>query len=185
MVLEDIFSLFDQFGHSEYGGESVTQLEHALQCAQLAQQHGATPALIASALLHDVGHLLHELPDDAPDRGIDDYHENLAAKYLSKHFGLEVTEPIRLHVAAKRYLCGTEPGYLDALSEPSRVSLELQGGLMTPEAQTAFLALPFAAEAVLLRRWDDTAKVPGLATPSLRNYAEILSQVILPDSTPA
>jgi phosphonate degradation associated HDIG domain protein len=185
MVLEDIFSLFDQFGHSEYGGESVTQLEHALQCAQLAQQHGAAPALIASALLHDVGHLLHELPDDAPDRGIDDYHENLAAQYLSKHFGPEVTEPIRLHVAAKRYLCSTEPEYLEALSEPSRVSLALQGGLMTPEEQAAFVALPFAHDAVLVRRWDDTAKVPGLPTPNIRDYAEVLNTVILSEHKPA
>src|SRR5579871_1803106 len=128
----EIDRLFRERGRSRYGGEAVTQLEHALQAAALAEQEGARPALIAAALLHDVGHLLHDLPDDAPERDVDDRHESLAARWLAGRFGPEVVDPVRLHVAAKRYLCATAPGYLDGLSPPSLHSLELQGGPMSP-----------------------------------------------------
>jgi predicted HD phosphohydrolase len=131
--VDKILELYDSRGHSEYGGEDVTQLEHALQSALLAEEEQAGPALITAALLHDVGHLLHELPDDAPEQGIDDRHEASAGHFLRKLFPEAVTEPVRLHVAAKRYLCAVDPGYLNELSEPSLVSLRLQGGPMTPD----------------------------------------------------
>lgn len=179
-TLEDLLDLLLHRGGSQYGGEAVTQAEHALQSAALAESEPAPPALIVAALLHDVGHLLHQLPEDAPDQGIDDHHENSAAAALRRLFPPEVTEPIRLHVAAKRYLCAVEPGYLSQLSEPSRVSLELQGGPMSPKEVAEFAANPFASNATRLRRWDDTAKVAGLTTPSLAYFARYVRQVARP-----
>jgi [1-hydroxy-2-(trimethylamino)ethyl]phosphonate dioxygenase len=173
--INELIQLFKAHGHSEYGGEAVTQAEHALQTATLAREAGAPDTLVAAALLHDVGHLLHELPDDAPDRGIDDLHEALAAGYLEKYFVDAVTEPVRLHVAAKRYLCATEPGYLEKLSEPSILSLQLQGGPMSAEEAADFAANPFALDAVQLRRWDDEAKDPAKITPPVDDFAEELT----------
>lgn len=168
--IKTIITLFNEHGHSQYGHEAVSQLEHALQTATLARQAGAPPELVAAALLHDIGHLLHELPDDAPDAGIDDAHQDLAARYLTRWFNMEVTEPIRLHVAAKRYLCTVEPGYIDQLSEPSVISLRLQGGVMTPGEVLAFESLSFANEAVQLRRWDDLAKDPEMKTVGVEGF---------------
>jgi [1-hydroxy-2-(trimethylamino)ethyl]phosphonate dioxygenase len=170
-----IIALWKQHGGSMYGSEAVTQMEHALQTAALARNAGASPALVAAALLHDVGHLLHELPDDAPEQGIDDRHEDLAANYLEKYFRQEVTEPIRLHVDAKRYLCTTTSDYLAQLSEPSVVSLRLQGGLMNEAEIQAFEANPYAADAVRLRRWDDLAKDPEAVTPPIEAFADDLN----------
>lgn len=161
-------------GHSEYGGESVTQLEHGLQCALLAEQEGASHTLVSAALLHDIGHMLHNLPDDAPDSGVDDVHEELGYRYLKKIFGDAVAEPVRLHVPAKRYLCATEEGYLEQLSEPSVLSLKLQGGPMSAEEVAEFEKNPHVKDAVRLRRWDDEAKIPDLPTPSLEHYASKL-----------
>jgi phosphonate degradation associated HDIG domain protein len=175
--VDQILELYEQRGGSLYGGEAVTQLEHALQSAWLAEQEQSSPQLIVAALVHDVGHLLHELPDDAPDAGVDDHHERSAANWLRALFPPSVTEPVRLHVAAKRYLCTVEPGYLAALSEPSLVSYRLQGGPMPPDEVRVFEQNPHSADAVRLRRWDDTAKVPKLPTPPLAHFAPLLHQV--------
>jgi phosphonate degradation associated HDIG domain protein len=172
--VDDCLRVLRERGDSEYGGESVTQIEHALQCAWLAEQEEASACLIAAALLHDIGHLLHTLPDDAPDAGVDDVHEELGYRYLSKIFGDQVAEPVRLHVPAKRYLCANEQEYLDQLSEPSLVSLKLQGGPMTPSEVEAFERNPFAQDAVRVRRWDDTAKIEGLKTPTLDHFSQYL-----------
>lgn len=172
--LAAITELFAKHGDSEYGGEAVTQLEHALQAATLAAASGAADSLVAAALLHDLGHLLHGLPDDAPDRGIDDRHEALAARRLARVFGPEVCDPIRLHVAAKRYLTAVEPAYLARLSAPSRTSLTLQGGPMNATEVAVFEAEPHWRAAVQLRRWDDEAKVAGLETPPLEAFVDIL-----------
>ena len=173
-ILNQILQMFAENGGSLYGGEAVTQEEHALQAAHLARQQGADHALVAAALLHDVGHLLHELPDDAPDHGIDDVHEELAAQWLSDHFVPEVVEPVRMHVAAKRYLCAVEPAYLGTLSEPSIQSLKLQGGPMSPEEVDAFRQSPHYDAAVKLRRWDDEAKIAGLEVPPVGDYQKEL-----------
>ncbi|QEF98381.1 hypothetical protein Mal15_24330 [Stieleria maiorica] len=173
-----IIELFFRRGDSEYGGEAVTQREHALQAASLALQADAKPSLIVAALLHDVGHLLHDLPDDAPDSGVDDHHESSGYHFLRPLFPDAVTEPVRMHVAAKRYLCAIDPDYRDSLSEPSRVSLELQGGPMTAEEAERFIGQPFAEDAVRLRKWDDEAKIAGLETPPLERFAEFLDQVL-------
>ena len=164
-----IAEAFARRGRDHYG-EGVRQLEHALQAAWLAEQRGAAPALIVAALLHDVGHLLHDLPDDVADQDIDTEHESLGSAWLSRYFGPAVSDPVRLHVAAKRYLCAAEPGYREQLSAASQQSLALQGGPFDAAAAAAFRASPGAVDAVALRRWDDEAKVIGLATPSLEHF---------------
>ena len=128
-----VIQLFQKRGGSQYGREAVSQQEHALQAAFFAETAGVSSSLIAAALLHDVGHLLHQLDDDAPERGIDDRHETLAAQWLERRFGPEVVEPVRLHVDAKRFLCATEKDYIAQLSPASIVSLRLQGGVMSDD----------------------------------------------------
>jgi phosphonate degradation associated HDIG domain protein len=175
-IAEQILHLFAERGRSEYHGEAVSQEEHALQVAWAAEKAGAPASLILAALLHDVGHLLHDL-DDAAERGVDDCHEERGRLWLEGHFGPEVSEPVRLHVAAKRYLCTAEPGYFERLSPASVLSLEIQGGPMTETETAAFRADTFGAAALALRRWDEEAKVPGLQTPTLEHflaYAETL-----------
>lgn len=178
-VVAEVLDLFAARGDSDYGGEAVTQRTHALQAAYFARRAGASPALTVAALLHDVGHLLHDLPEDAPDQGVDDRHEQLAAGWLADRFGPEVVEPARLHVAAKRYLCAVEPGYYEALSNPSKLSLQLQGGPMSPEEVERFRALPHGDAAVTLRRCDDSAKVPELEVPGLEEYVPWIERVAI------
>jgi phosphonate degradation associated HDIG domain protein len=168
-ALDEIRAAFDKRGGDTYG-EGVSQLEHALQCAACAERDGATPALIAATLLHDIGHLIHNLPQDIADQGVDTQHESLGSAFLSQHFGMEVTEPVRLHVAAKRYLATTEQGYYDLLSAASVQSLKLQGGLMSPAETARFAAERHAQDAIKLRRWDDEGKSVGAKTPDLGHF---------------
>lgn len=177
-VIEQIENLFRDRGDSQYGFEAVSQQEHALQAAMLAEQAQASPALITASLLHDIGHLLHDLPDDATERGLDDRHEELGQRWLTQHFGRDVAEPVRLHVDAKRFLCAVEPSYEASLSEPSRQSMVIQGGTMTAEEVREFEALEFGGDAVQLRRWDDAAKVVGLLTPSLDRFLQVATDCI-------
>jgi phosphonate degradation associated HDIG domain protein len=169
-VVDDLFDILAGAGADRYGDECVSQLEHALQCAYLAERETSDPALITAALLHDVGHLMHKLGDNAARDGIDDRHEMLGYKFLRKHFGDEVSEPVRLHVDAKRYLCAIESKYFDTLSPASVRSLELQGGPFSDAEVEAFYARPFAREAIKVRRWDERAKIAGLETPDLRHF---------------
>jgi phosphonate degradation associated HDIG domain protein len=180
-VTREVLRLFRERGGSQYGGEAVTQQEHALQAAFFAEREQADATLIAAALLHDVGHLLHSLPDDAPDHGVDDRHETLAAKWLHKRFGPAVVEPVRLHVAAKRYLCAIDPDDQRQLSSPSALSLKLQGGPMSDDEVREFQSQPFCEAACRLRRWDDAAKVPDLVTPPLEHFAQYLDQANQPE----
>ena len=170
-VTNQVLRLFAKSGDSQYGGEAVSQVEHALQAAYLAEKSGASASLIAAALLHDVGHLMHGLNDDAPAQGIDDQHEELAARWLSERFGPSVVEPVRLHVAAKRYLCAVEIDYLESLGPPSRLSLQLQGGPMSNSEIVEFRLNLHYEPALRLRRWDDHAKTPGLPTPTVEHFA--------------
>jgi predicted HD phosphohydrolase len=152
--------------------------EHMLQSAYAAQQDGAPPRLVAAALLHDFGHFIHGLPEDSADHGVDTRHEEVAYRFLTEHFGEEIAEPIRMHVAAKRYLCAVETSYLAELSPASVLSLELQGGPYGAAEVAEFEASPFAGDAVRLRRYDDVGKVPGLETPSLEEYRSVLETVL-------
>lgn len=178
-VYEEVCRLFDRLGDSAYLGEPVSQREHALQAAALAEQEGASDSLIIAALLHDVGHLLTiDRPDDNPAAtGIDAHHEDAGATWLAQHFGDVVAEPARLHVSAKRYLCATEPEYLSSLSLASVQSLRLQGGSMSAGEALRFDANPFATDALRLRRWDDAAKESGRPTPGLDHYRERIDQL--------
>jgi phosphonate degradation associated HDIG domain protein len=180
-IISEIEDLFARRGGSLYGGEAVTQQEHALQAAWLAEKSDANATLITASLLHDIGHLLHNLPDSAPDSGINDQHEELGVRWLARHFAAGVTEPVRLHVTAKRYLCAVESDYLAAISPASAQSLELQGGPLSPDEVQSFESSPFLRDAVNLRRWDDEAKKVGLPTPDLAHFLSY-TDAILADS---
>ncbi len=173
LTVDEIIRLYAAKGSTWYGSEPVSQLEHAMQCALLAEQAEASAELVAAGFLHDIGHLLvheaHEIGHDG-----DDAHQYFALPFLRSAFSDEVLEPIRLHVDAKRYLCLAEAGYWESLSPASKHSLELQGGVFNGEAAERFLAQRYAEEAILLRLWDDLAKTPGAAAPGLDYYAEVL-----------
>ena len=177
-MVQKIVDLFNEKGHSLYGGEAVTQMEHALQAATYARKNNASDALITASLLHDIGHLLHALPDDAPDFGVDDLHEELAALFLEKYFIKAVVEPAKLHVQAKRYLCFVDNGYYNTLSEPSRQSLALQGGIMNAEEAAEFEKFENYKEAVLLRTWDDLAKDPTMQTDPIEAFAPYIANTL-------
>ncbi len=168
--LADIDQLFALRGAEQYAGEPVTQLEHALQTAALGEAEGASDALVTAALLHDLGHLLHDLGNTPTERGVDDVHQYRALPFLRGLFDDNVLGAIRLHVDAKRYLCATRAGYFDSLSDDSKRSLKLQGGIFDAAQADAFIAQPGAQGAVRLRIWDDLAKTAGLVTPSLSHY---------------
>lgn len=180
-----VLDCFHKRGSCNYGKEAVTQQEHALQAAYAAEQSGASPQLVAACLLHDIGHMLHDLPEDAPDHDIDDEHEQLGATWLIDYFVPEVVEPVRLHVAAKRYLCHADPGYFVKLSPPSVQSLALQGGPMTPTQAAHFEKHPHFQAAIQLRRLDELAKVPGMTTPPIEYYRKHLEESLLSKRQPS
>jgi [1-hydroxy-2-(trimethylamino)ethyl]phosphonate dioxygenase len=177
-VIDDIFRVFREYGSGQYLGEPVSITEHMLQSAYAAERDGAPARLVAAALLHDYGHFVHEFPEDAAEHGIDTRHEEVAHEFLTEHFGPEVAEPIRMHVAAKRYLCAVDPSYVEELSPASIHSLDLQGGPYSPEEVSAFESSPYADDAVRLRRYDDAGKFPGLDTPDLEHYRPILEAAL-------
>jgi phosphonate degradation associated HDIG domain protein len=168
-AMNEIRAAFERRGQETYG-EGISQLEHAVQCAAFAERDGADAALVTATLLHDIGHLLHDLPADVADSGVDTQHEASGSAWLSRHFGLAVTEPVRMHVAAKRYLATMEPGYFDRLSDASKLSLRLQGGPMSAAQAAAFAIEPFFADAIRLRRWDEEGKIVGYHGPALDHF---------------
>ncbi len=181
-VLIRIDRLFAERGGGEYHGEAVTQLEHALQAARMAELDARPAAWIVGALLHDIGHLLHGHGEDHLAHGINDRHEDLGARFLASAFDPVVTEPIRLHVPAKRYLCAARPGYLDTLSPASVRSLELQGGAMTAGEVEEFEAHPHFAAAAALREYDDRAKAVGRVTPPFAHFCKYLEASLRAES---
>ncbi len=175
-MFETIERCFAKHGDKKYG-EYVTQRQHALQCAMLASQEGSSSALIAAALLHDIGHMLDQSMGSR-EPGEDLMHEVTGAEFLAQWFPKEVTEPVRLHVVAKRFLTGNDPAYYDTLSPASKHSLDLQGGPMSSDAQRQFLEVPFAKDAIQLRRWDDQAKETDLdMSLSLEDFRELLESL--------
>jgi gamma-butyrobetaine dioxygenase len=174
--------IFETRGTAWYGGESVSQLQHALQAARMAELENAPPALVAAALLHDIGHLLGAGDEGLVERNIDARHEESGARFLARWFDPPVTEPVRLHVKAKSYLCAVEPGYLESLSRASTDSLAVQGGAFGPRQCRAFEQTPHFEEAVRLRRWDETAKDPAAETPPLDHYLEIARRLARPEA---
>ncbi len=184
LTLQDISNLLNSRATTWYGQEAVSQLEHALQCAHLAEKANETPQTIVAALLHDLGHILiKENPDAFTDEAKpptkDDLHQYVALPFLRGVFSDAVLEPIKLHVEAKRYLCAVDPRYWDSLSPASKHSLELQGGIFDESQVKAFEDLPYASQATRLRRYDDLAKVAGLSTPPLSHYEELMGNIAL------
>jgi gamma-butyrobetaine dioxygenase len=178
-VVDEIFAKFGSRGDEAYYGESVSQLDHALQAAYLAEREGSPDPLVVAALLHDIGHLVHRLPEDIAEQGVNGHHEDAGASWLTPHFSAEVIRPIELHVAAKRYLCTIDPGYAEGLSPASKLSLKLQGGPMDADEVARFESDPHHRSAVLLRSWDDAAKVVGLEVPPLEHYRARLESVAI------
>ncbi len=190
--VEAVAELFAGRGARDYLGEAVTIGVHMRQAGALAEAAGAPAPLVAAALLHDVGHLRGEprgglgpsgsgvSPGAAvsPRAGTDAWHGDAGARWLSRWFGEAVTEPVRLHVAAKRYLCATEPGYFGLLSPESVRTLALQGGPMTPGQAAAFEVLPFARDAVAVRRWDDEAKEPAVTPAAFAHFEPLLGALV-------
>jgi phosphonate degradation associated HDIG domain protein len=178
-ALERIATLLTLKAGGQYGLSAINQRQHALQAAWLAEKTGCPDSLVVAALLHDIGHLVHDLGDNPAENGVDDRHEERGYDFLRNWFGPAVTEPVRLHVAAKRYLCATESDYFAKLSRDSVVSLALQGGPMSPDEVAAFNAIPQAADAVQLRRFDEQAKQRGLETPSVQHFLPYVERCLL------
>jgi predicted HD phosphohydrolase len=176
--MNTLLALYVQSGDQIYAGESVTHLMHAWQCGHLAEKSGASSALQLASWLHDVGHLWVDLNGTSSLRGQDDVHESIGAQVLLPTFGLAVSEPVRLHVQAKRYLVGTREIYASKLSPDSVRSLQLQGGPMGPQECAAFEAEPFFADAVKLRLWDDLGKKTAWFEDTRQDALEHLMQLM-------
>lgn len=179
LSLSDIAHLLAERAQHQYGNEAVSQLEHALQCAQLAEAAGEAPTTVVAALLHDLGHLLAPAIDHET-AGLpqhDDLHQYRALPFLRGVLPDAVLEPIRMHVDAKRYLCAVDAGYQAALSPASQHSLMLQGGPYGEADAERFAEQAFAHEAIRLRRYDDLAKVPDRVTPPLPYYLALMETV--------
>ncbi|MDG2214115.1 MAG: HD domain-containing protein [Verrucomicrobiota bacterium] len=179
---DQIRDLFSERGHLAYG-EGVSELQHALQAGYLAQKDNASDNQILAALLHDIGHLLHGLPEDVAEQGIDAHHEQIGEKWLKKWFGLEISQPVGLHVTAKRYQCTVQADYLEQLSPASAKSFILQGGKMTEAEIRAFEGDPFFNEALQLRTWDDHAKDREMETPPLEHYLPLIQVALVSEGS--
>lgn len=177
-IADWLVDLFNAKGAAAYLGEPVSQAGHMLQSAVQADQFDSPDALVAASLLHDIGHLLHDTDEYHAEHGVDAVHEHVGADFLARFFPPAVTEPVRLHVDAKRWLCFAEPGYFDGLSEASVLSLKLQGGPMTAARAAAFEAGPHFEAAVALRRFDEAAKVAGARTPPVEHYRDLLASLV-------
>jgi phosphonate degradation associated HDIG domain protein len=179
-VADQVIALFRAQGSANYFGENVSTTEHSLQTAHFAELAGAPASLVLAALLHDIGHLLEDIPSDIAAWTTDAHHEEVGSRWLAERFLAEVSEPVRLHVPAKRYLLATDARYFANLSPASVITLKLQGGPMTPQECATFEAEPFHPRAVLIRRCDDQGKVKGLRTPGLDHYRELMERFLNP-----
>jgi phosphonate degradation associated HDIG domain protein len=177
MTADEILAIYSGRGGEAYFGEPVTLAEHSLQAAHFAQRCDAPGNLIVAALLHDIGHLIEPAPEDLAGWKVDAGHERTGSQWLSSYFGPDVCEPVRLHVPAKRYLCATDPEYFKALSAASVVTLGLQGGPMSRAEIAAFETEPYFRDAVLLRQWDDQAKIAGFPTPDFAHYRSLIEKL--------
>jgi phosphonate degradation associated HDIG domain protein len=177
-IVAFLADIFERRGAEDYLGEPVTMAEHMLQGAWFAEAEGASDELVAAALLHDIGHYTSEFGAYSPDDVADKHHDEAGAAVLAPFFPPVITECVRLHVAAKRYLCATDPAYFGKLSPASVHTLALQGGPMSAEEVAAFRANPFHDEAVRVRRWDEAGKVAGMRTKTFRDYVPLLQQVV-------
>ncbi|MFO1070997.1 MAG: HD domain-containing protein [Geminicoccaceae bacterium] len=176
-IVDTIEDIIARRGAEEYLGEAVTQAEHMLQAAMYAERDDGSDAMIAAALLHDIGHFVSDFGTDYIEKGVDNRHEDAGAAILEPWFPPAVVEPVRLHVATKRYLCATDPAYFGKLSPASVRTLALQGGPMGPDEVAAFERNPYRDIAVRVRLWDEEAKVAGLATPGFAHFRPVLERL--------
>lgn len=186
VTVDTLFDALEGAGSVQYGAEPITELEHALQIAELADAMSGDPELICAALLHDIGRVAVR-QDEISDTLVPDHmgkanggrgHHDAGAEMLKGHFSERVLAGIRLHVAAKRYLCSVDPDYYGTLSDGSVTTMKMQGGLMSDEEMAEFRATPYSEDAVQIRRWDDKAKVAGLETRPLEHWRPILEKLI-------
>ena len=165
-----------------YIGEKVTTSDHMLQTAMLAEKNHSSKSLICACLLHDYGHFVIENPDLLVTKSLDGEHEKVGFDFLKDYFKPEVTEPIKLHVLAKRYLCRNK-SYYDLLSNPSKISLELQGGIMSKEEVLIFTSLKFYKDAIILRKYDDDAKIPNIKMKKIDDYRNLITSQLINEKT--
>ncbi len=177
-IADEILALFAARGCSAYFGEGISMTEHSLQAAHFATAAGAPPPLVLAALLHDVGHLVVAVPDDLADWTTDAHHEATGAAWLAARFLPEISEPVRLHVPAKRYLCAVDPRYASQLSDASVITLKLQGGPMSAAEIHQFEAEPHHQAALRLRHWDDSGKLIGLVTARVEDYRDLIEAMV-------
>lgn len=177
-IVTFIAGIFERRGAEDYLGEAVTMAEHMLQGAALAEREGASEDLVAAALLHDIGHFTSEFGTMSLGDTRDNYHEESGAEVLAPFFPAVIVACVRLHVPAKRYLCATDKGYFNRLSEASKHTLSLQGGPMSADEVAAFEENPFYREAVRVRIWDDEGKKPSVKTPAFKDYMPLLQRVV-------
>ena len=172
-IVDEIINKY-QNNHSLYIGEKVTITEHMIQTAMLSEENHSSESLICACLLHDYGHFIIEDPDRLVSKSIDGKHEDIGFNFLNNYFRPEVVEPIRLHVQAKRYLC-REKSYWSALSEASKVSLKLQGGVMNDNEAKKFISFKFHDKAILLRKYDDEGKIPNTKIKKIEEYRDLIN----------
>jgi len=170
--------IFERRGGEEYLGEPVTMAQHMLQGAALAEEAGKPERIIVAALLHDIGHFTSEFGTYHPDDTHDRHHEEAGADVLEAFFPTVVTDCVRYHVAAKRYLCATRPEYFGRLSAASVHTLNLQGGPMSAEDVAEFETNPNLSEIIEVRYLDDAGKHADMQTPGFAHYAPMVQRVI-------
>ena len=177
-IVAFLADIFERRGGEEYLGEPVTMAEHMLQGAHMAEQRGENEEIVVATLLHDIGHFTSEFGTFSMDDTHDKYHEEEGARVLERFFPRIVTDCVRYHVAAKRYICATDPNYLDQLSVASLHSLKLQGGPMSAAEVAEFEKRPNVREIVKVRYLDDAGKVAGMVTPGFAHYAPMVQRVV-------
>ncbi|MEM8862453.1 MAG: HD domain-containing protein [Chloroflexota bacterium] len=176
-IINEIFKNMRRNAHMEYG-ERVSIVAHSFQTAVFAEEDGADDLMIAAAFLHDYGHFIHDLGEDIADHGIDAIHEELGAEALNEYFVPEVIEPMRLHVAAKRYLVATDEEYVKNVSPASMLSLKVQGGPFDEAGIKEFEANPYYKRAIQLRLYDEAGKIPEMETPDYEHYRPFLEKAL-------
>ncbi len=171
----DIFALR---GGEEYLGEAVTMAQHMLQGATIAEQNGLPEEIIVGALLHDIGHFTSEFGTYHPDDTEDRHHEDAGEQVLAPFFPSVITDCVKYHVAAKRYLCATKPEYFSRLSPASVHTLELQGGPMTPNELAEFEQNPNLKEIIQVRFLDEAGKRADMETPGFEHFAPMVQRMV-------
>jgi len=178
-IVDYIADIFSRRGAESYMGEDVSMSQHMLQAAQAAEDEGADADLVVAALLHDIGHFSSEFSDTELMQGTDNYHEEAGASFLAKFFPPSVTEPVRQHVAAKRYLCSVNPDYMSSLSEASKYTLNVQGGPMTDAEVRAFEQNPYLERCIKVRIWDDRGKDPARSATEFSHFHELVESLVV------